>query len=480
MKKFSILLLIMCYFVSSLSFAVFATDLDTETETTVETTVSTELPEQQNAAVNSGSYSLDALNPMLGSSELTENMRAAIVYEANSQTLLYTWNPDVQMYPASLVKIMTALVAAENAPMESLATVNQSALEGLPVDATVCELVVNEVIPLYDLIHFLLIGSANDAANVIAEHVGGSQSGFVEMMNEHAKKLGCTATHFTNASGLHDENQHTTARDIAKILDAALKNDAFKEIFTKFEYLVPATNMSPERRVITSSSIQNTTSRLYYDSRVTGSRTAVTNDGKRCLAVSAESNGMLIVCVVMGSETVYQEDGYSAISVGGYQETTLLLDTCLTGNKTAQILSAGQVLRQMPVEGAKNHLIVGPKVSASTVLPEDMTAEGLTYQYTDKQLTLPIMKDQHVGDVSIWNGSMCVAQAELYAMNTVEAADVVSGDTDSDGNAILWILLIIVVVAVLAFVGVRYSGKIRRLIRIWRRKRRRQGRKRAR
>lgn len=486
MKKFSILLLILCYFVVNLPTFVYATSMETTVETTAETIESTEPVKdllENNSAVDKGSFSLDALQPMIGSNKITDNVRSAIVYEATSQTLLYTWNPDTQMYPASFVKILTALIAVEKGNLDTAVTVTQSALEGLPIDAMSTELQVDEVMSLGDLIRCLLIGSANDAANVIAEHIAGSQSAFVEMMNDYAEQIGCTATYFTNASGLHDDNQHTTARDVARILDAALKNESFKTLFTTYDYMVPETNMSPERRLISGSSIQNKDSRLYYDERVIGSRTGVTNDGRRCLTAAAEYNGMTIVSVVMGCESVYQEDGTSAITVGGYQETTKLLDACLTGYKTAEVLSAGHPIRQIAVEGGNNHLVMSADVSFSTVLPQDMTIDGLNFQYVDKPLQLPIEKGQHVADVLIWNGSMCVGQSKLFAMNPVDVA--VSNSADNtfteSGNATVWIWLIVILfVVIVIYFAIRFSGKIKLYIRRLRRKRHRSNRKRAR
>lgn len=481
MKKISIILLILCYYVINFPYFGYATEPETTAETNTSSLDTTGVSEN-NSAIESGSFSLDALHPMIGSDNVSENMRSAIVYEANSQTLMYTWNPDAQMYPASFVKILTALIAIEKGSLDALVTVSQSALDGLPVDAMSSELVVDEVMSLSDLIHCLLIGSANDAANVIAEHIGGSQEAFVQIMNDYAKALGCNATHFTNASGLHDDNQHTTARDVARILDAAIKNDSFKTIFSKYDYMVPATNKSPERKLITSSSIQNTNSRLYYDERVIGSRTGVTNDGRRCLAVAAEYNGMSIISVVMGSESVYQEDGYSAITVGGYQETTLLLDTCLTGYKAAEVLTDGQALRQIFIENGDNHLVMGPDVSVSTVLPQDMTIAGLTFQYVDKPIQLPIEKGEYVSDVFIWNGSMCVGQAKLLALNRVLPSTVasdkgVSEDSDHFSTG-LWTILTLLVV-LLAFLLIRFSGNIKLYFRRLRRKRHRRNRKRA-
>lgn len=486
MKKFSILLLILCYFAVNLPVYIYATQVETTAESTLEITETIETGvdvSDNNSAIDKGSFSLDALQPMIGSGKISDNVRSAIVYESTSQTLMYTWNPDAQMYPASFVKILTALIAVEKGNLDSAVTVTQSALEGLPIDAMSTELKVDEVMSLGDLIRCLLIGSANDAANVIADYIAGSQTAFVEMMNDYAEEIGCSATHFTNPSGLHDDSQHTTARDVARIIDAAFKNETFRALFTTYDYMVPATNMSQERRLISGSSIQNKDSRLYYDERVVGSRTGVTNDGRRCLAAVAEYNGMTVISVVMGCESIYQEDGTSAILVGGYQETTALLDACLTGYKTAEILSAGHPVRQVAVEGGNNHLVMSADVSFSTVLPQDMTIEGLNFQYVDKLLQLPIEKGQHVSDVLIWNGTMCVGQAKLFAMNSVEEAVVNSVDNISaeDGKFSVGVwLIVILLVIIITFIFIRFSGRIKVYLRRLRRKRRRNNRKRAR
>lgn len=480
MKKIGILLLILCYFVCSVPVYSYAQ----EAQSTVESTeVAPTIPDG-NSSVISGSHSLDALNPLLGSEKLVDNVRSAIVYEANSQTMMYAWNPDEQMYPASLVKIMTALLAVEKCALDEIVTVSKSAIDSVPADAVSAKLQADEKMSLNDLLHCLLVGSANDAAAVIAEHISGSQSAFVDLMNLRAQELGCNATVFKNAHGLHDDNQHTTARDSAKILEAAINNSVFKTIFTTDEYVVNATGISTDRKFVTNNTMKDSTSKLYYDARVIGGRTGVAKDGRRCIASAAESNGMLVITVVMGSESVYQEDGYSAISVGGFKETTALLDACLTGYKTAQILRAEQVLRQIPVEGAQNDLLIGAHVSVSTVLPENTAYENLTFTYSDMQLALPIQKGQHVSNVQIWSGGMCVAQAELYALNELRSVNDGKGVTPSDlDNSVpiaIWIVLGVTLLIVIVFVLIRFSRKIRMFFRYLRRKRYRRSRKRAR
>lgn len=481
MRKIGVLLLIICCLLCSITAHASSDGLQSSIDTTIDLNVVTS---QENSAVASGSYTLDALNPILGTEKIVDNVRSAVVYEARSKTLMYAWNADAQMYPASLVKILTALVAIEKGTLSDTVTVKQSAISSVPFDAVSAKLLVGEIFTLEELLYCLVLGSANDAAAVIAEHISGSQSAFVQELNLYAENLGCTSTQFTNASGLHDDNQHTTARDSAKILDAALKNPVFQTIFTADQFTIPATNLSQERKLANGNSMKDTSSLLYYDSRVIGGRTGVTQDGRRCLATAAESNGMLIISVVMGAESVYQEDGYSAISIGGYKETTQLLDKCFDGYKTVQILQEDQVIRQVQIKGTKNALLIGPQSSVSTVLPLDVNFEDLSLRYKDNSFELPIDKGQHVSDLQIWNGNMCIAQVQLFAMNSLQRND---SDLVADANdkkvavpVITWIILGIFILVVIVFLSLRYWRLLRTIIARNRKRRYRNGHKRVR
>ena len=203
---------------------------------------------ESDISVVSGSHSIDASIPVLGSDQLIENTTNVFLYEANTDTVLYAWNADEPVHPASFVKIMTALVAIEHGKLSDVVSVKEETLNGFPKDSVSVELKPNELITLEDLLYCMIVGSANDAAAVIAEHISGSQEAFVAEMNRYAVELGCTGTNFTNAHGLHDENQITTARDSAKILRAALEKEAFYTIFTTPRYSTEATNLSPSRK----------------------------------------------------------------------------------------------------------------------------------------------------------------------------------------------------------------------------------------
>ncbi len=440
--------------------------------------------ENSDASVIRGCHSLDGQAALLGTGQLTENVQAAFLYEANSDTVMYAWNADAQMYPASLVKVLTALIAVENGNMDAPVTVTQSAVDSVPYNAVSADLVAGEVMTLKDLLYCLLVDSANDAAAVIAEHISGSQTAFVSEMNVYAQQLGCSSTQFMNVHGLHDASQYTTARDAARIMKAAIENDVLKEIFATTNYTVAATNMSEARELTSGNSMMDKGSYLYYDARVIAGRTGVTEDGTRCFASVAESNGMRLISVVMGSESIYEEDGYTAISVGGYKETKTLLDAGFTGYKSVQILYADQALIQCKVADGTSDVVLGPNVSLSTVLPEDISKTDLDFRYTNNIFSAPLQAGDIISSVQIWYGGICVAEAELCAMNTVSHANASvdqpqQQNTQTDTAGWLVTVLLIVVGIGVIFAVIKFSGKIKAYFVTLRRKQYRRNRRRS-
>ena len=180
-------------------------------------------------------------------------------------------------------------VMFENGDIETVVTVREDVLSTVPYDAVSADLTAGEEMTLGDLIGCMLVGSANDAAAVIAENLAGSQAAFVARMNLRAQELGCTGTQFTNVHGLHDKEQYTTARDIARILAKAVENEAFCDAFGAVYYTVEPTNKADVRYLSTENYMMNDDMDVnYYDTRVTGSRTGVNNDYTRNVASVAE------------------------------------------------------------------------------------------------------------------------------------------------------------------------------------------------
>ncbi len=421
--------------------------------------------ETTDISVENGCHSVDGKMPLLGSAQLIENGQACVLFENVSDTIMYAWNADEPVYPASLVKIMTAWLAVEQGTMTDAVTVSAGAIASLPQGIISISLQPNEVISVESLLYGLLLGSANDAAVVLAEHIAGSEAAFVAMMNERAQELGCTGTAFTDCHGL-DGSQRSTARDIARILAAAMENEQFRTIFTTTNFTVPATNLSGTRYLVTGNYLMDSESLLYYDGRVTGGRTGVNATGERCIAVTAESGNMELISVIINASDTLASDGYSIGIVGGYHETTELLDNA-AGYRVAQVIYDGQALKQIQIEQADSDLVIGPKVSVSTVLPEGAKISELTYRYFDvtDAMRVPVEKDALVSRVEVWHGALPVAQVDLFAMNSVRSA--VINDLPEDENApsvvskILKVLLIVVVVIVLGILILRLIARLR-------------------
>ena len=441
-------------------------------------------------SVQNGCHSVDASMQLSEDGKLVETSKAVIIYDLTSDTMVYTWNPDEKIYPASMVKLMTALVALEKAQLSDRVIVTKRALSYVEMGSVSAGLVAGEELTLEDLLYCMMAASANDAATVIAEHIGGTQEAFIKMMNQKAADLGCTGTNYTNAHGLHDEQNYTTARDICRILDTALDIPEFKALFCAESYTVPATNKSEERKIFTSNYMMSReTVKKYYDDRVTGGKTGATDEAGRCLAATAEGNGMELLTIVMGAEPVYEEDGLSVRFFGSFEETAQLLDYALDKFECRQVFSEDQTVSQYPVENGANAVVARPASSAFTVLPKDVDGSKLTWIYGDSvgALTAPVQAGQTISTLQVWFGSKCLAQTDLVAANgvalwqpPVEAEDPVQQDANGGWKLVAMIGAAVLGIALLAALVIWIRRSIRRMAVNLRRRRRRINRRRSR
>ena len=375
----------------------------------------------QDVSVISGCNGIDSNVPILGTARLVDNTQSAIVLEATTGTLMYAWNPDQQLHPAGLAKLLTALVAIENGNMQDAVTVKQSVLEQISEGVRTSELQTDEVLTLEQLLYCLIVEGSNDAALVIADHIAGSQEAFVAKMNSYAEELGCTGSQFTNVHGLHDDQQLSTARDMARILERCIQNELFVTVFGTTHYELEATNKSESRSLETSNHMMHTgLYEIYYDSRITGGRTGVNNMGLNHIATTSQNDNMMLICVVMGCESKVN-DRSIVEKIGGFDETKQLLDQVYGKYTTTQLFYEGQALKQYSVSNGISDVVVGPQVSLSTVVPVDDAAGTLSYQYKDNERAFeaPIDAGRRMGTVEVWCGSVCLGQADLFAMNDV-------------------------------------------------------------
>ena len=436
-------------------------------------------------SVNSGCHTIDGKIPLLGTTEEITNVQSAFLYDYTNDTLLYSLNADAIQYPASLVKIMTGLIIAERGNMTDQVTVSQDLLDSLPSGSLDINLQAGEVISLEDLLYCILVESANDASVVAAAHVCGSVENFVLEMNSYAQKLGCTQTNFVNVHGLHDEFQVTTARDMARILSVAAKNETFMAAFSTVNYTVPATNLSEPRELSSSNFMMNDDQMIIYlDSRVTGGRTGVVDTGERNLAVTAERNGIKLISIVMGSQSVFSESGRSVITFGSFLETSALLDMGFRGHHPVQLFYKDQVLKQYKVVNGSSYVSTGVNEQVTALLPYCITYNDLSYRYNEDTTVInaPVKAGEKISTVQVWHNNICLAQADLFAMHDVGIKQVVAteeivDEPESDGFSILIAVTVIVALLLIFLFGRRL---IFRIIRNHKLRRHRKNRRRSR
>lgn len=236
------------------------------------------------------------------SDSVSVNAPVALLMDANSGKILYEKNAYDKMYPASTTKIMTAILALENRELSHVAKVSYNAIFTVPVGYTNANLQLDEELTIEQLLKVLLIPSANDAANVIAEDIGGSVESFASMMNTKAVEIGCKNTHFVNANGVHDEDHYSCAYDLALIGRYAMQNETFREIVSTVRYTLPVTNKydKADRIFLTTNKLINSKSGQYYE-YCTGIKTGYTDAAKNCIVASSKLDDMELICVIMGA-----------------------------------------------------------------------------------------------------------------------------------------------------------------------------------
>lgn len=253
------------------------------------------------AAVNNGTVYPISSNEITGWPQGPEvACETAVLMEAESGIVLYNKGMDELRYPASITKILTALLAIENCDLDTQVTFSETAVASEQVaGSSTIHMQAGEVITIRDCLFGLMIRSANEVAIQLAETVSGSEAAFAELMNQRAAEIGCKNTHFANASGLPDENHYTTAYDMALIFREALKNDTFREVIGTQTYYIPATNMTAEeRRLHTSHPLFAEESPEHYDGCI-GGKSGNTEASGKTLVTGAEQNGVTYLAVVM-------------------------------------------------------------------------------------------------------------------------------------------------------------------------------------
>jgi len=235
-----------------------------------------------------------------GVSKSSLSAESAAVIDINSGTILYEKNMNEKRYPASITKILTTLLCLENASLTDTVTFSYKAVHSIEPGSSHIAVVPDEKMSMEDCLYGIMLMSANEVCNGVAEHISGSIEGFVDLMNQKAKELGCNDTHFVNPNGLFDENHYTTAHDMALISMAAMKNPTFRKIVGTELYTIPKTNKNDERYMYHKHEMLHTRNYPKYKyENCMGGKTGYTNIARWTLVTYAEKDGLELACVVM-------------------------------------------------------------------------------------------------------------------------------------------------------------------------------------
>lgn len=239
----------------------------------------------------------------------------AVLMDAATGKVLYGKNQDKQFYPASITKIMTALVVLERSKLSDVVTFSSSATTNLESGAVSLGITEGDKLTVEQALHGLLLKSANEIGNGLAEHVGGSVSGFADLMNAKAKALGCKNTHFANPHGLNNSSHKTTPYDMALIMRAALQDENFRKIDTTLTYAFPATKKSGARTITMGHKMMYSSDSRYYEG-IIGGKTGYTSLAGNTLVTGAERNGVRLIAVVMKSKSTQYTDTKALLDYG--------------------------------------------------------------------------------------------------------------------------------------------------------------------
>lgn len=259
-----------------------------------------------NEASSTSAISTNALPNWPQGPDITST--AAVIMEDSTNAILYAKNMDQPLDPGSTVKVMTALLALETCNLQDEITMTATGLAGATDGGAHIAAQMGEVFTLEQCLYGIMVASANDLCLQVAEYAGGSVENFVDMMNTRAAELGCTNTVFSNPTGMADENQITTAHDMALIMKAAIDKEEFQKIASAESYTIPATNMSGERTMTSKFSMLNHESPSYYQG-VLGGKQGYTTASLSTLICAAKRNDITLISVVLqgGAEQTIPE-----------------------------------------------------------------------------------------------------------------------------------------------------------------------------
>lgn len=390
---------------------------------------------------------------------------SAIVMDMNSKAVPYGKNIDERRYPASITKLLTALVALQNSELTDQVTITEDSISCLSSGDSHIGMRPGEVITMDQALHALLLASANEVAHAIAETVGkklgGDYNTFIQKMNETSAELGCTGSHWVNANGLHDDEHYTTAHDMALIASAVYQYDEFREITQTLNYTIPPTNLVNESRAFQQKHKMLWPGNKNYYEYATGGKTGYTDRARTTLVTMADNGDLQLAAVVLYD-----------FGADAYVDTKAMFDYAFQNFSKVRTGDQEKPEEVSSFENADDYVLLPEGIDFSdldqniTVLNEQTGEAAVQYTY----------EGQDVG-----SAKAVVTEEYLFGKNSEEGEQTAAGSTEetpsgiekiitAGGMALLILLLIVLLLVTARQIRRRYRRRNRRKSRARRRK----------
>ena len=356
----------------------------------------------------------------------------AVLLDANHGEILYDMKAHEKAYPASITKIMTALLTLEaieygRLSLDTAVTAGENRMQDVTYTYVNAGSKLGEVFTVEELLYMTLLPSYADSANMLAESVDGTIEDFVDHMNRKASELGCEGTHFTNPVGIHNENHYSTAYDLALIMQECLKYDTFRTIIKTADHTTPATNLSGARRYFnTNGLISNMYLEGYVYSKCIGGKTGNTDEAGRCLVAAAVDGDELLISVILGSGPM-EVPGSEKLKQGQLLESKRLLEYGFNNFQRVTITKDSEPVGKVRVTLSRQADEVNVKAQGSITrtLPKSMNVDDIETSVTlfDKEVEAPVEAGQVMGVMTLFYGDEEYGQLDLVAVTSVERSE---------------------------------------------------------
>ena len=401
--------------------------------------------------------------------------RNAILLDATYDEILYDKGARDKVYPASITKVMTALLVLEavdagQLTLQTPITATAEALE-VPEGSSTAKIQVGDTYTVEQYLYCLLLPSGNEVAQILAIAVDGSVDAFVDRMNQRAEELGCEGTHFANPHGFHDPDHYTTAYDITRFMKAAMEYDLFQTILTSPNYTLPANGVSEERIIRNTNALtSNWTYTQYLYGPGTGGKTGTTDEAGNCLVETAQEGDMSLISVILGAEEVKLPDGKT--DARQFSETIKLLEWGFDNFHRVTLSPEDTLVASVRVNlsSQADAVNVKPLGSVTRTLPKDIDLDKveMTPSLFSEEVDAPVEAGQVLGTLVIKYEGTEYGTLDLVADTSVERSDflyykdqVETFFQNAGVKLVLAVVLILVVVVLLRVLGFRKRRRYR-------------------